>query len=333
MINLRDNVNLWGPPPSSVAVLAGFEPEWIARYPGTDGGILAQTLARSLGIAESEISVGCGSDELIDAAFGLAAPGSVLVHADPTFAMVPIYARANRLRSIAVPYGPDGALDVERVLREAGQENDAGAAVVYLCSPNNPTGAAMVEADVETIVERAPGLVVLDGAYAEFCGGSDWASRAVRSQRLVVLRTFSKAWGLAGLRVGYAVGPAELIARLRANRGPFSVNAVAERVATAALELDQPWMAAHARQAAVNRDRLLEELRARGLRPHRSSANFVLLPVADAPVVAARLLERGIAVRPFRDLPGIGDAIRIGVGPWELLDRCLAALYEIVPCG
>ena len=91
-------------------------------------------------------------------------------------------------------------------------------------------------------------------------------------------------------------------------------------------------MAAHARQAALHRDRLVEELRGRGLRPLPSSANFVLLPVAHASRVAAGLLARGIAVRPFGDLAGIGDAIRIGVGPWELVEQCLAALDAMLPC-
>ncbi len=331
MINLRDNVNLWGPPPSSAPVLRGFESGWIAQYPGSEGGMLAGALARSLGVADTEVGVGCGSDELIDAAFGLVAPGSVLVYPDPTFAMVPVFGRANRLRAEPVPYGPGGTLDVEQVLQAAHRSGDGGPAVVYLCSPNNPTGGVIPDAGIKHIVTHAPGMVVLDCAYAEFCDGEDWVSAAVQSERLLVLRTFSKAWGLAGLRVGYAVGPAALIGPLRASRGPFSVNAVAERVATAALEQDREWMQRHARQAAVNRDRLLEALRARGLFPLPSRANFVLLPVPDAARVAVGLQERGIAVRAFRDLAGIGDAIRIGVGPWELLERCLLALQELRP--
>jgi histidinol-phosphate aminotransferase len=329
LINLRDNVNLWGPPPSAAEVLRGFEPEWIAQYPGTEGGLLAPELARFLGVDEAEVSVGCGSDELIDAALGLAEPGSAVVHSDPTFTMVPVYARANRLRSVPVPYGASGEFDLARFSEARSKAGRAGPAVTYLCSPNNPTGGVIPAASIRALIADSSGLVILDCAYAEFCGEPDWVAEAVKSDRLVVLKTFSKAWGFAGLRTGYAVGSRALIGPLRASRGPFSLNAVAERAVTVALRRDQEWMRIHADQAGRNRDRLREELRARGLRPLPSSANFVLLPVTDAERVAAALLERGIAVRGFTRLPGIGDAVRIGVGPWELLERCLSALREV----
>ena len=332
MINLRDNVNLWGPPPSAVELASRFEPEWFSRYPGFEGGELVRALSRRLGISEREVTVGCGSDELIDAALGLAEPGSALVHPAPTFAMVPVYARSNRLRSVPVPFHSAGGFCVDALMRAAYSGGDGLPATIYLCSPNNPTGAAIPAAALRAVLDRAPGLVILDCAYAEFCSEPGWVREATRSDRLIVLHTFSKAWGLAGLRIGYAVGSDLTIARLRAARGPFSLNAVAEHVATRALELDGDWMRAHARQAAVNRDRLEHELRGLGLSPLRSSANFVLLPVPGSERLALRLLERGILVRAFADLPGIGDAIRIGVGPWELLDRLLTALGEVLPC-
>jgi histidinol-phosphate aminotransferase len=247
--------------------------------------------------------------------------------------MVPVYLRRNRLRGMPIRLGPGGRVDVEQVVAVAHRESTGEAAVIYLCSPNNPTGGVIPDAGIRHIVENAPGIVILDAAYAEFAGGEDWTVRAVSTGRLIVLRTFSKAWGLAGLRIGYAVGPAALIEPMRAGRGPFSLNAVAERIATTALAQDRGWMCDHARRAGANRDRLVESLRVLGLSPLPSSANFVLVPVRDAARVAAGLVERGIAVRAFRDLEGIGDAVRIGVGPWELLDRCLAALREIRACG
>ncbi|HEU5220042.1 MAG TPA: histidinol-phosphate transaminase, partial [Gemmatimonadales bacterium] len=308
----------------------GFEARWMSEYPGSDGGILLPALARFLGVAESQVTIGCGSDELIDSAFGLAEPGSALIHSEPTFSMVPVYAGANRLRSVGVPLGANGGFDPQPLLnaaRAAGPQT-----VIYLCSPNNPTGGAIPADAIRTLLQQAPGLVILDAAYAEFCDEPGWLTEAAGSERLLVLRTFSKAWGLAGLRVGYAVGGAALIARLRSNRGPFSLNAVAERVTVAALAQDGAWVIAHAREVARNRDRLLEALRALGLSPLPSSANFVLLPVADARNVAAGLLHRGIAVRAFGDLGEIGDAIRIGVGPWEVMARCLTAIREVLSC-
>ena len=329
MIDLRDNTNLWGPPPAAVEALRGLDPRRLAAYPGADGGVLLPALAEFLGVSEAELALGCGSDDLIDAAFRLAEPGSALAYPEPTFSMVPVFGRANRLRLSPTPFEADGSLDAGAL--PAGASDASG--IIYLCSPNNPTGTSLPEATLRTVVEHAPGLVVLDAAYAEFTGEPEWAGWAGRHDRLLVLRTFSKAWGLAGLRIGYAIGAPPLITRLRALRGPYGVNAVAEAAAAAALAHDGDWMRARSREAAANRDRLLGALRARGLAPLPSAANFVLLPVGDARGLASRMLARGVAVRAFPALPGIGDAVRISVGPWPLLEEALAALEEALACG
>jgi histidinol-phosphate aminotransferase len=321
--DLRDSVNLWGPPPSAGDAWRGLGPERLARYPGPGGGRLVPALAGHLRVREDQIAVGCGSDELIDAAFRLAGAGAELRCVVPTFSMVPVYAVANRLRMRPVLARPDGDLEPASLTPASG-----GAA--YLCSPNNPTGVVLPPPVIEAVLTRMPAdsLAILDAAYGDFADQVDWLDQAVRAERCLVLRTFSKAWGLAGLRVGYAVGHARLIARLNAIRGPYMVSAVSEAVVSRVLEQDGAWVQARAREAADNRDRLIARLVAMGQTPWPSRANFVLLPVADALAVAAHLLARRVAVRAFAALPGVGDAIRIGVGPWELMERCLEALHE-----
>jgi histidinol-phosphate aminotransferase len=325
--DLRDNVNAWGPPPSARAVLSALGSDALSRYPGQEGGRLLPVLARFLGVAEDELAVGCGSDQLLDAAFRLAAPGSELRYAAPTFSMVPVYARANRLVPCRTPMGPDGPRNAAALLPER------GGGIVYLCSPNNPTGTVIPPPTIEWILAQAPPdtLVVLDAAYAEFSSQPDWVAAAVRSDRCLLLRTFSKAWGLAGLRAGYAVGAASLIARLRSLGGPYPLNAVAEAVIAGAIELDNGWMRARARNTVVLRDWFLARLKAMGFEPWPSHANFILIPVRRAAAVATALGREGIAVRSFSDLEGIGEAIRVGIGPWPVLERCLRVLRGAVP--
>jgi histidinol-phosphate aminotransferase len=324
--DLRDSVNLWGPPPSAREMQRGLGQGRLARYPGPGGGRLVPALARHLRVREDEIAVGCGSDELIDAAFRLAGPGAELRYVVPTFSMVPVYAAANRLSARPACARPDGEI-------EPGSLTPSPGGAVYLCTPNNPTGALLPPPVIDAVLTQAPAgsLVIIDAAYADFAVQPDWFDEATRFEGCLVLRTFSKAWGLAGLRVGYAVGHARLIARLSTRRGPYMVNTVAEEIVSRVIERDGAWVRTRAREAAENRDRLIARLVAMGHAPRPSHANFVLVPVADATAAAARLLLHGVAVRPFGALPGVGDAIRIGVGPWPLLERCLRGLSELRP--
>jgi histidinol-phosphate/aromatic aminotransferase/cobyric acid decarboxylase-like protein len=175
------------------------------------------------------------------------------------------------------------------------------------------------------LADAGAGIVVLDEAYADFAG-TDETARAAASERLLVLRTFSKAYGLAGLRIGYAVGPARLIRELEKARGPYKVGGLAEAAALAVLRQDRTWVQQRTAEAVRTRERLARELNDRGLRPLPSAANFLLVPVPGAGDVARRLREAGVAVRAFGALPHLGDALRVTVGPWPMLERFLAAL-------
>ena len=320
-IDLSDNTNLWGTPPAAACALRSAPSGDVARYPAVQAAGLVGALAEYLGVGPDRIVTGCGSDDVLDSAMrALGEPGDAVAYLDPPFTMIPVFARLNRLVPIGV--APAGSADVD-----AKALLGTGARIIYLCSPNNPTGGMLDRAVIERIVAGAPGYVILDEAYAEYCGVSA-VDLTRTAPRLLVTRTMSKAFGLAGLRIGYATGAPDLVAAVAASRGPYKVNALAERAAAAALSGDLAWVGARVAEVTELRARLGCELRRAGLEPLESAANFVLVPVAGGSAVAGRMRARGVTVRCFEALPGIGDALRITVGPWPMLERCLGALAE-----
>jgi histidinol-phosphate aminotransferase len=172
-------------------------------------------------------------------------------------------------------------------------------------------------------------VVLVDEAYADYAE-DDIVSHAVTSDRTLVLRTLSKAYGLAGLRVGYAVGPAHLIAEVEKSRGPYKVSGVAESAALAVLA-ERAWVEDRIAEVRASRTRLLEAVASRGTTAWASAANFVLMRVpGSAAEWNVRLREHGVAVRPFAALPHAGDCIRVSVGPWPLLERFLEAYDDVL---
>ena len=331
-VDVSDTTNLWGAPPAALAALRDTAAEQVARYGALYASDLKGPLAGYAGVAPHEIVTGCGSDDVLDCAIrAFGEPGGVVAHAAPTFSMIPVYARTNGMTPVGIPLtGDDYAVDADALLA-------TGARIIYLCSPNNPTSTRAAREAVLRVVERAPGLVIVDEAYAEFATESH-AREAPGWERVLVTRTMSKAFGMAGLRVGYGVGAAALVHEIEKARGPYKTTAPAERAVTAALANDVPWVRARAAEALGLRARLLDGLRALGLVPAPSDANFVFVPVPAARAVAARLRERGVAVRVFTGLPtevpalraSAGEAFRLAVGPWELMEPLLAAMREVL---
>lgn len=322
-VDLTDNTNLWGPHPSALEVVRQAPPEALTRYPSVYGSDLKEALSSKLGISVENIATGCGSDDLVDSIFRASTlpPGRMSFPA-PSFSMVPVFSVMNGMQPFPVPWSK-AETDPGRLLLD---EPD----LVYLCRPNNPTGQSLDRDWILALLALGGPdgpLVVLDEAYADFADDSLIAD-APATDRLVVLRTFSKLYGLAGLRVGFAVGPRKLIQEAEKSRGPYKIGSVAEKAAVAAIEDASGWADRIREETLENRNRLSAELRSRGLRPLPSQGNFLLIPVepASAPVVNQALRERGVSARPFPGLPGIGDALRVTVGPWVLMERFLAAL-------
>ncbi len=320
-VDLSDNTNLFGIPPAAERILREPPASALSRYPQLYSTDLKAAIARYAGVTPEQVATGAGSDDVIDTVIRVFVdPGERLAYLAPTFTMVPLYAKVNALQAAPVPLRPDHDIDAEGLLA-------TGAKVIYLCSPNNPTGTVASRAAIERVISGAPGLVLIDEAYAEFASDSllDYARTC---SNVLVMRTLSKAFGLAGLRVGYAVGNAALVAEVEKARGPFKVTSLAERAAIAVLDEDVPWMKARVAEARAIRERLRAELEAMGLRALPSDANFLLVPLPGAMQVAARMREREVNVRAFEDLTGLGDALRIGVGPWPMMEAALAALRE-----
>ena len=324
-LDLRDNTNLWGTPPSALAAVRRATLETLRNYPDVSVGTLAETLAEQLGVGRRNIVVGCGSDDIIDASMSaVVEPGSRVAHADPSFSMLPNFARLRGLVPVGIPLTSTGAMNIDGLLATE-------APLIYVCSPNNPTGTVTPREELLRLFDHAPGIVLLDEAYGEFTDAHDLRAEAARRENVLVTRTFSKAWGLAGLRIGYGVGGEALVAAVTKARGPYKVTAVSESAAVHALRNDAAWLKATVQDARRMRDRLHLVLRGRdAVRAWASEGNFVFLQLADSAAAAAeRFRERGIGVRAFSNLNGIGEALRIGLAPWEQLQRVVDAAEEI----
>jgi histidinol-phosphate aminotransferase len=320
-VDLSDNTNLFGAPPAALRELSKSGVEDVTRYPGLHTRGLREALAGYVGVRVAEVVTGCGSDDVIDSAVrAFAEPGESLAFSDPTFSMIPVFARVNGLVPVPVPFTPTMDVDADALVA-------TGARIIYICSPNNPTGSCASRTAVDRVIERAPGIVILDEAYAEF-SGEDRVSDAPRHDRVLVTRTLSKAFGMAGFRIGYGTGSAALVREIEKVRGPYKENAPGERAAACAVREDIQWMRDGAETARANRERFIAALRANGFRPLPSAANFVLVPIADATSIARVVREHGVALRPYEQLRGIGDAIRVTVGPWPLMERALEALVS-----
>lgn len=328
-VDLSDNTNLWGvPPAAALAIGEAAGGAAVTRYPNLYASELKRALGAYLGVSADMLVTGCGSDDVLDSAVrAFGEPGDRIAVPEPSFAMIPIFARMNGLEPVLVPLTADYDADADAMLA-------TGAKLIYLCSPNNPTGAAFRPETVARIVREAPGVVIVDEAYQEFSDLPSAVRLLASHERLLVCRTMSKAFGIAGLRVGYAAGAPALVSEVEKSRGPYKVNALAERAALAALGEDMAWVRARAAEAVENRERVAALLRELGLSPIPSRSNFVLVPFRGACDVARRMRDAGVAVRPFGDLgdrlPALreanGEGMRISVGPWGMMEEMVDVL-------
>jgi len=332
-VDLSDNTNLWGPHPDALAMIRGATPDDVRGYPEVYADALRTAVSERFGVPAAGVTTGAGSDDVLDSAFRAASePGAVVTYPAPTFSMIGELALMNGMVPHPVAWA-EAMAEPERLL-------DPEPALVYLCSPNNPTGALAPEPWIRRLLElRGPDgpLVVVDEAYADF-SGETLLTDAPSIDKLLVTRTASKALGLAGLRCGFAVGSPETVLEVEKSRGPYKVSRLAAAAAAAALRDENGWMARVVAECLENRERLRGELSRRNLTPLESSANFLLLPAPSGSAVAdmSALREDGVAVRPFAGIPGMGEGLRVTVGPWPLLekflqatDRRLAALREV----
>lgn len=316
---LSSNENPYPPLPG---VLAAAETALtrMNRYPDAGNQELYAALGRRFGLPESYFAVGPGSVAVLyDLLRAVCDPGDHVIFPWRSFEAYPLAARLAETVQIRVPLLSDGRHDFAAMLDEV----TSSTKVVLVCSPNNPTGPVVRADELRDFLAALPSrvLVVLDEAYAEFIRAAD-AARGLQVfatyHNVVVLRTFSKAYGLAGLRVGYLLAPADLAAAVRKVTPPFAVTQVAAAAAVASLAAEDD-LRERVDRVVAERERVLEALRTGGWDVPDTEANFVWLGLGERSVdFATAAAERGLAVRPFD-----GEGVRVTIGLPEVNDRFL----------
>jgi histidinol-phosphate aminotransferase len=328
-VKLASNENPLGPSPKAVKA-AKLALENANRYPDGGSHLLREALAARAGVATEEIFVGLGSSEIIDLAsrvllraglegltsFGSYAPFSVAIRASGAdLVLVPQRHFAFDLQAMAKSITPTTG-------------------VIYLANPNNPTGTAFRAEELEEFLESVPDgvLVVLDEAYIHYAPSLNRRKSEEiyrRRKNLLILRTFSKVYGLAGMRIGFAIGRPELLSAMNRLKTPFNTSGVAQAGALAALD-DREHVERCISTNALERARLSTGLTKLGLRPVPSETNFIFMEVGpEAKEICDELLQLGVIVRPLGWM-GFPDAIRISIGTAEENEKCLAAMAQIL---
>ena len=331
LVKLASNETPWAP---HAAVLEAVEAALrdLNRYPDPSASKLRHRIADRHGVAVSGVTVGNGScDILLAAAEAMLEPGAEIVYAWPSFSMYPHLAAMTGARAITVPLDADGRHDLEAMAREV----TAATRIVLVCNPNNPTATALPIEQIDQFVAGVPRhvAVILDEAYVEFSTMQDPDESLPllkRHPNLVLLRTFSKVYGLCGLRVGYALCSEDFRIGVDRVRQPFAVNMLAQAAAAEAI-LHQDEVARRVERTAIERVFVQDELTERGLEPTESHANFSWLSLGDRDeaAVMSGLSERGVIVRAGSAL-GEQGRLRVTYGTRPENERFLSALDDVL---
>lgn len=323
MALLNDNANLFGVNPAVLEVAERFDFSRLWAYPSENSDALRERIAYEHGVTPEEVIVGNGSDELLDITTKcFINPDDVFCSPSPTFGMYRFYARVNLARIREKLLRPDYYFDADSVLEEE-------AKLTAICQPNNPTANLFEKSEVRRVLSESKGIVLVDEAYADFCG-SNMLKEVLSCPRGIDVRTFSKAYGLAGLRSGYAIAQKEVIDELRRVRTPFGLNSFTEAVAIKALD-NREWVKKQVEEMKREREYLARGMRKLGFIVKPSQCNFLIAkcPVNGTSLVAS-LRQEGVAVRDCSSFPLLKDFIRVTIGPRPLMDRFLSAASKLI---
>ena len=297
------------------------------RYPDPRQKALKARVSAIKGLPVENIFLGNGSDEAIDLMFRIfCTPGKDnAVAIVPSYGMYTVAADINDVEVRGVALGPDFSLPVQALLDAA----DANTKLLFLCSPNNPSGNAFAQEEILELVQKFPGVVVLDEAYADFSPKGSLRAKVLEYPNLVVLQTFSKAYGMAGLRLGMAFSNAYVIDLMNRVKYPYNISEATQQIVLKALAEPKDKEIA---EIVAQRERLSAQLPQRPciLKLWPSDANFLLVKVTDADGLYAHLLQDGIIVRNRSRVPGCAGCLRLTIGTPEENDRLLQSLdrYE-----
>jgi histidinol-phosphate aminotransferase len=321
-LRMDANTNLVGRNPAVDRVARRMSEIDLNQYPSCLSDALREALAREHGVRADEVLVGDGSDEVLDVVCkAFINPGDVVACPTPSFVMYAFFGKIHLGKVVeAALRRPGWTLDVDEIL-------SANAKVTFIASPNNPTGNVLPTADLERLLRESRGFVVVDEAYADFCS-QDFSRRIGEYENLIVSRTFSKSYGLAGLRVGYGLANRRVMEKLYCAKTPLTLPAISEAVALEALA-DKSFRNETVALIRKERERLAGGLRSLGFAPQPTDANFMIvdLGVPSGPA-RAFLKSKGILTREMGDFKGLESFIRVTVGRPEHNDRLVEALRQ-----
>jgi len=327
-IKLASNENPLGPSPKGVAAIAGGLQN-LHRYPDGSGYYLKRKLSKQLGVEPETIILGNGSNEIIEFAIRtFLSPGDEVVMANPSFAVYPIVVKATRGRAVEVPL-KGLTHDLDAMLKAVTGKTR----LIFIANPNNPTGTIVTSGALNSFIDSLPDniVVVIDEAYREYVTDAGYpdALRYVGGDKpVVVLRTFSKIYGLAGLRIGYGVADREVVSYMERVRQPFNVNSLAHIAAMAALD-DETHLEKSRENNREGMAHLFAEISNMGFECVPSQANFFLIKVGRGRDVYDGLLRRGVIVRPMESY-NLPEYIRVTVGLQEENRRFLETFRVVI---
>jgi histidinol-phosphate aminotransferase len=322
VVKLNTNENPYPPSPQVMKTLAGIRPEQLRRYPDPLGNAFREAAAALNGVAPENIMCGNGGDDLLSIAVrAFCDEGRPLAYPTPTYSLYPVLAKLENCRAIEMPF--------DKGFRLPAGLATAGAALTIVCNPNAPTGSIIAVEELALLAEALAGVLLIDEAYVDFAE-QNCTSLVRRFDNVVVLRSLSKGYSLAGLRFGYAIARKELIDGLIKVKDSYNVDAVAVALATAAIE-DQAYFRENVEKVKKERRVVTERLRALGFTVPDSSTNFVMARTKNgsAAPLHEQLAQRNIFVR-YWNVPGLEDKLRISIGTPEQNEKLITALRGIV---
>lgn len=326
---MNTNESPYPPPPEVVEEMgAALADASLNRYPERGAGSLHRALSDHLGWSLDGLWIANGSNEVflhLFLAFG--GPGRTVMTFEPTYSLHSLIPRIAGTHVRRAWRAEDLSIDLDEAI--AAVERDRPE-ILMVCSPNNPTGNCEPLDTVRALLQTTPGLVIVDEAYGEFASASESVRPLLDEYRnLALVKTFSKAWSLAGVRLGYLLADPSLIASMERVRLPYHLSTPVQIAGVAALR-HASHSADAVRSICIERDRLSVELQALGIKTFPSRANFVLFQVDDADAVWQGLLDRGVLVRNYSDTPGLQGCLRVTAGAMEETDAFLGALTQVL---
>ncbi|MBW8001438.1 MAG: histidinol-phosphate transaminase [Planctomycetes bacterium] len=322
VVKLNTNENPYPPAPAVMEALAGIKPEQLRRYPDPVGNEFREAAAKVNGVSPENIMCCNGGDDLLTIAMrSFCNSNRTVAYPVPTYSLYPVLAKLQNCKAIEV--------DFDKEFNLPAKLSSSGAALTIVCNPNAPTGSFIDTAELASLADELKGVLLIDEAYVDFAE-DNCAGLVKKFDNVIILRSMSKGYCLAGMRFGYAIAAANLIEGMMKVKDSYNVDTVSTVAATAAIK-DQQYFKGNVEKVKNERKRTIGELTKLGFEVPESFANFVLAKSKDykASEIYDKLVQLGIYVRYF-DLPGLTDKLRITIGTRQQNDKLISALKEIL---